>query len=143
MGNTFPETMNKLEYQDTEKSLKKIEDYIHYMCERIDFSISNISKTAANLGSSKLSEYEVLEQMKSNIATLSSGVSNIDGKVKSQGTSIQTLQGDIRKINETLTTLTTTVNTISSTILTMSQTIETIQNDITSIDNRVKALEGV
>lgn len=40
----FPDKMDKLDTRDVIGSLQKIEKYLEYMCERIEFSSSNDRK---------------------------------------------------------------------------------------------------
>lgn len=45
MNNVFPESMNKVSELPPEEALKVMQEYIYYMCERIDFYVTNMSKT--------------------------------------------------------------------------------------------------
>ena len=45
MNNIFPETMNKLNPEDAEKSFSTVDNYIAYMCERMDFYVKSFSTT--------------------------------------------------------------------------------------------------
>ena len=48
----FPERMNELDVSRPEQSLGTVENYIHYMCERVEFSLSNFFRTIGQYDSS-------------------------------------------------------------------------------------------
>ena len=43
----FPERMNRIDGMKTDEALSTIEEYINYMCEQLEFTVSNIKKNAA------------------------------------------------------------------------------------------------
>ena len=45
----FPEQMEKLDPRNVEDSLKKIENYMRYMCERVELNATHTSKRISNL----------------------------------------------------------------------------------------------
>ena len=45
----LPESMDRLDVNDAPGSFAKIQDYIRYMGERIEFSMRNMTKTVLNL----------------------------------------------------------------------------------------------
>lgn len=71
----LPESMNKLETNETEKSLSVIENYIRYMGERIEFAMRNITKTDGGVTELEFTELE------NKVSTLSSNVNNMQGDV--------------------------------------------------------------
>lgn len=69
----LPESMNKLDSQNMPGSLAAIENYIRYMGERIEFSISGLSK---EIGSVRAEESGLLEK----INALSERVAALENK---------------------------------------------------------------
>lgn len=135
MGNTFPESLNKIDYSDTQKALNQIDEYIRYMCERIDFSITNISRTAANLGGNALEEFEVLDALQSSVAILSSSVGTLSGRVTSLTTGLKNVQDAVDTINKGLVS-------IDERLATLEPVVAGNVLEIHSLDERLKALEN-
>lgn len=61
----LPESMDRLNVEDSKASLSIIENYIRYMCERIEFSTRNMTKTvsAAGVSSAEISVQSMQEQL--------------------------------------------------------------------------------
>ena len=110
----LPENMDKLNVSDTEGSLSKIEDYIRYMGERIEFSIRNMTKTVSAAGVSSAELYILFQAQGQTLAAIQSALNSLDGEV----------------------------NALQSTVTGIQSSIGTIQAAITSLDERVTALEN-
>ena len=77
----FPESMDKLNLNDSKASLAIIENYIHYMVERIDFSTKNTTRA---IGGASLSSPDVvllLEGIANQISAMRSEISNLQSRV--------------------------------------------------------------
>ena len=109
----LPESMDKLDVNDVQKSLSIIENYIGYMGERIEFSMSNVTKSLK--GQMTSAQMYILLQAMSN--------------------SISAMQSSINGMNGTINGLSTQIGNINSTLSTMQGTLE-------SLDQRVSALEN-
>ena len=70
----LPESMNHLDSQNMPGSLSSLENYIRYMGERIEFSISGLSK---EIGSVRAEKGELLKK----INDLESGISSLSARV--------------------------------------------------------------
>lgn len=86
----FPERMDKLDPEDVNASLRIIESYIHYICERTEFALTNTFRTTTGLGSSAEAVSLVLEEAVNDIASLEGEIgtvqSDLNGKVdKAEG----------------------------------------------------------
>lgn len=117
----LPENMDKLNVSDTEGSLSKIEDYIRYMGERIEFSIRNMIKTVSAAGISSAELYILIQAQAQTLAALQSTVNSIQGSVTALQGNMTALQASIGTINDE---------------------IAAIHNTLTSLDARVTALEN-
>lgn len=110
----LPESMNKIDVKDTEKSLSTLENYIRYMGERIEFAMRNVTRNVSDAGVSSAEMYVLLVAVQNSVSTLSSE----------------------------LNTLKSTVNTMQGTVNTMQGTLNTATENITALDERVTALES-
>ena len=110
----LPESMNKLDLQDSPGSLSRIENYIRYMSERIEFAMSNMGRNVGEAGTSSVEVLLMVKAMANDLAKLTSVVSSMNGEVTSANTRITEMQ----------------------------KSIETMQGDLTALGERVTALEG-
>ena len=86
----FPELMDKIDPEDVNSSLRTIESYIHYIVERVEFSLSNTFRTTTTLGSSAEAISLVLQETVNKLSTLTGQVGAVQGDV----TGLQTALAD-------------------------------------------------
>ena len=77
----FPELMDKIDPQDPDSSLRTIENYINYMVERVEFSLTNTFRTTTSLGSSAEAVALVLEDTVNKLSEASSQLAILQGVV--------------------------------------------------------------
>ena len=81
----FPERMDKLDPEDVNASLRTLETYIHYICERTEYAITNTFRTTNGLGSSAEAISLVLQEAVDDLSSLTGEVgalaSAVNGKV--------------------------------------------------------------
>ena len=77
----FPELMDKIDPQDPDSSLRTIENYINYMVERVEFSLTNTFRTTTSLGSSAEAGALVLEDTVNKLSEASSQLAILQGVV--------------------------------------------------------------
>lgn len=77
----FPELMDKIDPQDPDSSLRTIENYINYMVERVEFSLTNTFRTTTSLGSSAEAVALVLEDTVNKLSEASSQLAILEGVV--------------------------------------------------------------
>ena len=86
----FPEQMDKIDPEDVNSSLRTIESYIHYIVERVEFSLSNTFRSTTGLGSSAEAMAKALREISDNLSALTGQVGVIQGDV----TGLQTALAD-------------------------------------------------
>ncbi len=131
----LPESMNKLNVEDTERSLSVIENYIRYMGERIEFAMRNVTKSVSDAGVSSAEMYVLLVALQNTVSEVSSRLSTLTGTVN-------TMQGTVNELSTRIGTLETNVSTLSTGLSTANSSISALQTSVNSLDERVKALEG-
>ena len=114
MAAVFPENMDKLNPQDVGGSFAKLESYIRYMGERIDFAMRNTTKQVSAAGVSSTELYILLQAQTQTLAALQSSVNAIQGSINGMTGQITTIQGQIT----------------------------TIQTNVSALESRVAALEN-
>jgi methyl-accepting chemotaxis protein len=117
----LPESMNRIDVEDSERALSTIDNYIRYMCERIEFAMRNVTKNVSDAGVSSAEMYVLLVALQNTVSEVSSRLSTLTGTVN-------TMQG--------------TINSLSTELSTANSNISALQTSINSLDERVKALEG-
>lgn len=81
MAKVFPEEMDRLDINDTTGSLRKLEDYVRYITERVEFSTANTKRLATDSGVTDLAVLEILSEMNNTLATLASAVNSMRGDI--------------------------------------------------------------
>ena len=117
----FPESMDKLNTDDVRSSLPVMENYIRYMCERVEFAMRNMTKNVNAAGVSSVEMYILLTALQNEMATLQSTVSGLNGTVNGLGTQLSNVQSSITSLENQMTS---------------------IENSVSSLDSRVTALEN-
>lgn len=109
----LPESMDRLDKDDVKGSLSKVEDYIRYMGERLEFSFRNVTRSVSNAGISSAELYILVEAQAQTLAAVQSSVNAIQGNL----------------------------NGLSAEVGGIKTSIETLQGQLTALDARVAALE--
>lgn len=159
----FPESMNKLDVNDTTGSLNRIENYIRYMTERVEFSMRNMTRNVSEAGVSSVETLILLNDMASALSIINSTVGGMMGEITSLNTRVGELQNkqneQSAKMNEVDTKVTTlqsqyaALNTLAAALQSkqneqgtrlneMDTKMTDLQNQITELAARVTALEG-
>lgn len=123
----FPESMDRLDVNDTSGSLSVIENYIRYMGERMEFSMRNMTRNVSDAGVSSAEMYVLLQAAINTLSALQSTVNGISGNVTSLSSQVSDLNG--------------TVSNLQSTVSGLQNSVNTMQSQITSLEGRVTALE--
>ena len=145
----FPESMNKLDPEDTRGSFATIESYIRYMGERMEFAMRNMTKTVSEAGVSSAEMYILLTALQNDLSALKSTVNGMSGSITSLSSqvgemqsSVQTMQGNVTAVETSVSTLQGTVNTMQNSVSTLDGKVTAAENSISSLDARVTALES-
>lgn len=101
----LPESMDRLDMNDTSGSLSKIEKYIHYMGERIEFAMSNMGRNVGEAGTSSLSVLLAVKEVDNALSELNSALNHMMGEVTSTNKRIDEMQKSITSIQEDVTAL--------------------------------------
>lgn len=117
----FPEQMDRLNLQDTTGSLQKIENYIRYMAERMEFSSSNTSKFFAETGTTNASVIKALLTVADRVSLIEANINMVVNNTTALANSVSKLQGSVD---------------------TLSGTITSMQTEIENLKSRVQKLEG-
>ena len=117
----FPESMNKLDVNDTTGSLRRIENYIRYMTERVEFSMRNMTRNVSDAGVSSVEILLLVQELATGLSTISSTVNGMAGEITS-------LNNRVTEVQESQTEMATNV--------------ADIQTQITDLTDRVDKIEG-
>lgn len=131
----FPESMDKLNTDDVRSSLPVMENYIRYMCERVEFAMRNMTKNVNAAGVSSVEMYILLTAMQNEMATLQSTVSGLNGTVNGLGTQLSNVQSSITAMENRM-------SAVESGITSMENQMTSIENSVSALDSRVTALEN-
>lgn len=138
----FPESMNKLDYNNTGAALHIVEQYIGYMRERMEFAMTQMTRNVDAAGTTSTEFYmmlielgESLAAMQSTVQSMRADLNTANGKISTMETQISNLQGNISTINGQISTINGQVSTISG-------QISTINGTLVDHEARIAALEG-
>lgn len=131
----FPESMDKLNTDDVRSSLPVMENYIRYMCERVEFAMRNMTKNVNAAGVSSVEMYILLTALQNEMATMQSTVSGLNGTVNGLGTQLSNVQSSITAMENRM-------STIEDSITSMGNRMTSIEHSVSSLEQRVATLEN-
>lgn len=105
MAAVLPESMDKLDVQDSSGSLAIVENYIRYMGERIEFSMRNMTKTVSAAGVSSAEIYVLVTAMSNSLSALQSTVNGLSGNVTALQGQVNSLLAGAEALNTRLDSL--------------------------------------
>ena len=117
----FPESINELPKENPSEALDITENYIKYMCQRIDWAMGNVTKNVSKAGVSNAEMYILLTALQNTVYALQS-------TVNSQGAIISALTQSVTVLNNDQTAL--------------KNRVATLENNYTALEQRVTALEN-
>lgn len=142
MAVVFTENMDKLDLSDTPGSLKKIESYIRYMQERVEFSTKNVTRSVSEAGVSSAQMYEAVITLGNALSALQSVVNGMAGQIADTNTRITTVQDELDTIETSLEGTNKTVSAMNAEIASIKETVNGITAKQASVENSVSALQS-
>lgn len=124
----FPESMNKLDVNDTTGSFNRIENYIRYMTERVEFAMRNMTRNVSDAGVSSVEILLLVQEMAGGMATINNTVNSMVGEITSLNNRVAEMQDKQTAMEAKQSELETNLSAI--------------QESITALDARVTALES-
>lgn len=124
----FPESMNKLDVNDTTGSFNRIENYIRYMTERVEFAMRNMTRNVSDAGVSSVEILLLVQEMAGGLATINNTVNSMVGEITSLNSRVAEMQDKQTAMEAKQSELETNLSAI--------------QESITALDARVTALES-
>ena len=124
----FPESINELPKENPSEALDITENYIKYMCQRIDWAMGNVTKNVSKAGVSNAEMYILLTALQNTVSALQS-------TVNSQGASISAL-------TQSVTVLRNDMNELAGRVTATENNYTALRNDFTALEQRVAALEN-
>lgn len=124
----FPESMNKLDVNDTTGSFNRIENYIRYMTERVEFAMRNMTRNVSDAGVSSVEILLLVQEMAGGMATINNTVNSMVGEITSLNNRVAEMQDKQTAMEAKQSELETNLSAI--------------QASITALDARVTALES-
>lgn len=102
MAAVLPESMDRLNVEDTRGSLSIIENYIRYMGERIEFSMRNMTKVVSAAGVSSAEMYVLITAMSNALSALQSTVNGMSGNITSLTNTQTSMQATLEEMQAQL-----------------------------------------
>lgn len=129
----FPESMNKFDYNDPSTALRTVEQYIGYMCERMEFAMTQMTRNVDKAGTSSTEMYIMLVELSNNLAAMQSSIGSFSGRISNLQAAVTDLTTRLDRDLQPL---------IDTTIPDLQTRLLAAEGNITSLDARVSALEG-
>lgn len=92
MAAVFPESMDKLNLDDSRGSLATVENYIRYMAERMEFSMRNTTRAVSGATVTSPQVVVLLESLNNTLSALSSEVNQIKGQITALENRVEALE---------------------------------------------------
>lgn len=152
----FPERLDKLNVEDVPGSLGALEQYINYMQERVEFSLTNMYKTVQGAGVSSAEMLVLIAALSNSLSAVTATVNQVQGTVTGLQTTVGNHTAQLEADQQALASLRTDVDAaaakanlnaaaitaLQGQMATMAQDISGMTQDISDLDRRVTALEG-
>lgn len=145
----FPERLDKLNTEDVPGSLGALEQYINYMQERVEFSLTNMYKTVQGAGVSSAEMLVLIAALSNSLSAVTATVNQVQGTVTGLQTTVGNHTAQLEADQQALASLRTDVdaaaasaNLNAAAITALQGQMETMAQDISDLDRRVTALEG-
>ena len=145
----FPERLDKLDTSNVPGSLGALENYINYMQERVEFSLTNMYKTVQGAGVSSAEMLVLIAALSNSLSAVTATVNQVQGTVTGLQTTVGGHTQQLAADQQALASLRTDVdaaaaqaNLNATAIATIQGEMATMAQDISDLDRRVTALEG-
>lgn len=145
----FPERLDKLDTGNVEGSLGALENYINYMQERVEFSLTNMYKTVQGAGVSNAEMLVLIAALSNSLSAVTATVNQVQGTVTGLQTTVGNHTAQLAADQQALASLRTDVDAaaaqanLNATAITALQgQMADMAQDISDLDARVTALEG-
>ena len=162
----LPESLDKLDPNDAPGSLSKLENYIRYMGERMEFAMRNTTRNVSETGTTTAGALTVLIELTGAMSVMQSTMGLMQGELTATNTRLGELEESDRLAVEELTTsmegvqlaveglttraddtqaamtqLTARMQAIEDRFALMEQNMVPLQEQLTALTERVEALE--
>ncbi len=77
----FPQSMSRIDPSNPEEAVRVIESYVRYMQERIEFSITNVTRSVASAPMSSAEMYVLLKELQNTVAAMASAMQGVSREV--------------------------------------------------------------
>lgn len=124
----LPESMNRIDPQNTEESLRIIDQYIRYMSERIEFSQSQMTKTVSAAGVSSAEVYILLQALNSQVASLQSTLNQAIGRINSIDGKLVSIESAQSALSERIGSIESSISSIDATLAEHERRIEALES---------------
>lgn len=131
----FPESMNRLDVSDTAGSLSKIDNYIRYMVERVEFAMRNMTRNVSDAGTSTVEILLLLDEFATALSVVSRTVNGMTGEITTVNNRITEVQTKQKALEDSQKALEDRQSALET-------TTTGLQASIAALEARVAALEG-
>lgn len=105
MATVFPEKMNKVDFNNLKDAVKVMESYMRYMCERTEYAVNNVSKTAAKAGNIGTEYILQMEKLQNDYSILSNNINLVAADLANAVERMNIIAEDVEFINTDITAI--------------------------------------
>lgn len=105
----FPESMSRIDPSNPQVAIMIMENYIRYMCERLEFSASNTAKNVSAAGVSSSDMYLLVKEQADKVSALQSKVNLLEGKTNEMASQISELSDELQECEDKIAQLETRI----------------------------------
>ena len=113
MADVFPESMDRLDYEDLNKSVHTIEEYIRYICERVDYTYGQLFKDIGQSGVLAVPIAIAVSELQKDTKELQNQMAGVSAEATSalnKASRLESVVGDadsglVKTVNDILTTI--------------------------------------
>ncbi len=133
----LPESMDRLDARDTGGSFQKIQDYVRYMRERIEFSFQNMARTVSAAGVSNTEMYSLIQTHTQTLAALQSKLNGISGDITALQTTAASQESTIAAMQERLAASEGKIDELQALYDSLAASYSALSDRVTVLEQRI------
>ena len=136
MADVFPESMDRLDYQNVNESIHTIEDYINYICQRVDYTYGKLFESIGTSGVLAVPIALAVSQLQKDVKELQNQLAGVSAEATSALNTVTRLEETVGDNNSGL------IKTVNDIIVAIGSDVEGEESGILGALKEIKIAIG-
>ena len=136
MADVFPESMDRLDYQNVNESIHTIEDYINYICQRVDYTYGKLFESIGTSGVLAVPIALAVSQLQKDVKELQNQLAGVSAEATSALNKVTRLEETVGDNNSGL------IKTVNDIIVAIGSDVEGEESGILGALKEIKIAIG-